>query len=135
MEKNQRFSEKYGGHDRWDWDADSATLTFSDAGRAKVRTFCSVVGTTEGDSWEWSWANRNIPADEKRDMERVHDFGAANGYEKLTAPFLEADEYTGWEMTAIAVHILQAPGSYRFPTERGYCYLLYRRVEVLDLPN
>ena len=30
MDKNRRFREKYGGHARWDWDPDSATLTFTD---------------------------------------------------------------------------------------------------------
>ena len=34
-------------------------------------------------------------------------------------------------MTSIAVHLLQAPGSYRFPTDDGYCYLVYR--EIVEL--
>jgi hypothetical protein len=32
-------------------------------------------------------------------------------------------------MTAIAVHVLNAFGSYRFPTERGHCYLVYRKIK------
>jgi hypothetical protein len=131
MEKNQRFKEKYGRHERWDWDCDSSTLTFSNAGQPKLRIQCSVVGTTQGDSWEWSWANSNIPAPEKRDIERVREFGEAERFDKLTSKFLDADEYTGWEMTAVAVHVLESPGYYRFPTEHGYCYLVYREIEEL----
>jgi hypothetical protein len=131
MEKNNRLREKHGQHERWDWDCDSATLTFSDAGQPKLRIQCSVVGTTQGDSWEWSWANSNIPAHEKSDIERVREFGEAEGFDKLTSKFLDADEYTGWEMTAVAAHVLGAPGSYRFPTEHGYCYLVYR--EIVEL--
>jgi hypothetical protein len=87
------------------------------------------VGSTEGDSWEWSWANQNIEERCKRDIARVREFGAANGFEKLTTAFLDADEYTGWEMTAIAAHVLDAPGAYSFPTEKGRCYLIYRKIE------
>jgi hypothetical protein len=131
IEKNERFEEKYGQLERWDWDYDSSTLTFSDGGVPKLRILVSVVGTTEGESWEWSWANGNFDPHTKRDIEKVREFGEANGYEKLTTAFLEADEHTGWEMTAIAVHVLQAPGSYRFPTEDGRCYLVYREIEEL----
>jgi hypothetical protein len=132
MRKNNRFREKYGEHERWNWDADSATLTFSNAGRPRLRVHCSVVGTTQGNRWQWSWANSNIPDDEKLDIERVREFGEAKGFDKVTSGFLEADEYTGWEMTAVAVHVLNSPGSYRFPTEHGYCFLAYRQVEEVS---
>ncbi len=144
MEKNNRFREKYGQHERWDWDTDSATLTFSNAGQPMLRVRCSVVGTTQGNQWEWSWANSNIPASEKLALEKVRAFGEANSclcpgggsafvaFDKLTSKFLDADEFTGWEMTAIAVHVLDSPGSYRFPTEHGYCYLIFREVEAVS---
>jgi len=85
-----------------------------------------------GSRWQWSWANSNIPDDEKLDIEKVREFGETKGFEKLTAKFLDADEYTGWEMTAVTVHVLKSPGSYRFPTEHGYCYLVYREVEEVS---
>lgn len=62
-------------------------------------------------------------------MEKLRDYGEANGLEKLTSRFLEADEYTGWEMTAVAAHVLDAPGAYSFPTDHGRCFLLYRNIE------
>jgi len=34
-------------------------------------------------------------------------------------------------MTAIAAHVLDSPGAYRFPTESGHVYLVYRNVEVI----
>ena len=64
-------------------------------------------------------------------MEKVRDFGEANGFEQLTSTFLEADEYTGWNMTAVAAHVLDAPGTYRFPTDDGHCYLIFRKIAVL----
>jgi hypothetical protein len=131
MEKNDAFFSKFGRHKRWDWDDSSATLIFSDATLPTVRVRCSMVGTTEGDSWQWSWANKNVPLLKKTDMEKVREFGETHGYEKLTAPFLVADEYTGWEMTAVTEHVLDALGGYRFPTDDGFCYLAFRSVEAV----
>jgi len=131
MEKNNAFFLKYGRHGRWDWDNSSSTITFSDPMLPTVRVHCSVLGTTEGNSWEWSWANENIPLHEKNDMDRVREFGEANGYEKLTTPFLAADEYTGWEMTAVTEHVLDALGAYRMPSDVGFCYVAFRKVEVI----
>ena len=131
MEKNDSFFLKYGRHRRWDWDDSLATLTFSDPALPTVQVQCSVVGTTEGDSWEWSWANKNISPHEKAGMEKVREFGETRGFEKLPTPFLVADEFTGWEMTAVTEHVLDALGGYRFPTEDGFCYLAFRNVEVV----
>jgi hypothetical protein len=129
MDKNKQFKDRYGTHARWDWDDVDVTLTFTDPISPALRIDVTVVGSTEGDSWEWSWANSNYAARSKRDMDSVREFGEANGYERLTSAFLEADDYTGWEMTAVAAHVLDALGAYRFPTDNGYCYLIYRKIE------
>jgi hypothetical protein len=50
IHKNARNEERYGKHNRWDWDQDYATLTFSDPNNSTLRIGVSVVGTTEGDS-------------------------------------------------------------------------------------
>jgi len=132
MEKNKRFQKRYGMHARWDWDPDTSTLTFTDPKKPTIRIDVSVVGTTEGDSWEWTWANRNFEPHTKLDMDKVREFGEANGFDKLTTAFLESDDYTGWAMTSVAAHILDAPGAYRFPRdEGGYCYLIYRKIEEI----
>jgi hypothetical protein len=131
MDKNDAFTRHYGDHAHWDWDDSSSTLTFSDPNLPTVRVHCSVVGSTEGNSWQWSWANKNTPPHAKLDMDKVREFGVENGYDKLTTPFLEADDYTGWEMTAVAEHVLNALGAYRFATDKGYCYLIYRKIEEI----
>lgn len=134
QDKNRRFSEKYGKYARWDWDDARSTLTFSDPEKPSIEIDVSIVGTTQGGSWEWSWANRNIPSANKLDVEKVREFGEAQGFEMLTSKFLEANEYTGWEMTAVTAHLLKALGTYRFPTDRdGYCYLVYRKIKVLTV--
>jgi len=133
MGKNERFDDVYGGRARWDWDEVAVTLTFSDPVKPAVRIEVSIVGSVEGDSWQWSWANKNYEEPSRIGMGTVRAFGEEKGFEKLTSKFLEADEYTGWEMTAVAAHLLNAPGAYRFPTDEGHVYLIYRKIEVIDL--
>ncbi len=132
IEKNDRNRELYGKHSRWDWDSDSAVLTLSDPEKATLLIDATIVGTTQGDSWQWSWANGNIPFHSKKDMEKVREFGEARGYMELSSRFLKADEYTGWEMTAVAAHVLDALGTYRFPTDHGHCYLIYRKIQKIS---
>lgn len=132
MDKNERIRECYGVHARYDWDDESATIIFTDPEKPTLRINATVVGTTEGDTWEWTWANKNFEPRTKLDIETVRTFGETNGFEQLTTAFLPADEHTGWEMTAVAAHILNAPGAYRFPTDDGYCYLVYRKIEEVD---
>ena len=50
--KNERFREKYGQHARWDWDDEHSTLTFSDPEKPTLDIGVSIVGTTEGNSWQ-----------------------------------------------------------------------------------
>jgi hypothetical protein len=129
MAKNDTIERQYGHHAHWDWDDTSSTVTFSDPKLPTVIVHCTVIGTTEGGSWQWSSANSNFPPNSKLDIDKVREFDEANEYEKLTIPFLDADEYTGWELTAVSEHVLDALGAYRFPTDNGYCYLVYRKIE------
>src|SRR5258708_27575319 len=52
----------------------------------------------------------------KMGIDEVLKFGEANSFHQLTSPFLDADEYTGWQLTAVAAHILNAPGADRKST-------------------
>jgi hypothetical protein len=123
MVKNDAFKRCYIDRPRWDWDDSSAILAFSGPDGPTVRIHCSVVGTTQGNKWQWSWTNKNIPLYAKIDVEKGREFGEKNGCEKLTTAFLKADEYTGWKMTSVTEHILEDPGAHRFPTDHGSCYL------------
>jgi len=129
MEKNEQFWKRHGRYKRWDWDDEAVTLTFSDPKKQTLRIQVTVVGTTKGNRWQWTWANRNFEERSRIGMEKVREFGEANGYKQLTTAFLDADEHTGWEMTSIASHVLKALGSYRFPTDEGFCYLVFRNIE------
>ena len=135
MEKNERVKEAYGWQERWDEGSEPGTLIFSNAAGPIWQARYSTVGTTVGDCWEWAWANPHIPDAEKKDIEAVIAFGEKWGYEQLTEAFLKADDFTGWTMSAVAAHILDAHCAYRLPTKSGFFYLVFREIGLVDAEN
>jgi len=117
MERNENWSEKFriGKWPRWDCDFETEALTFSADGRVQVVADIVVVGSVQGSRWEWAWGNPHMPAQSREKMTTVRDFGEEKHWENLTTLFLDSDEYTGWEFSAISAHILNADGIYRCP--------------------
>jgi hypothetical protein len=93
-----------------------------------VSLVLSLVGTTQQSRWQWSRANKNIPPHSKLATDEVRDVGEANGRERLTTPFLVADDYSGWKMRAMAEQFLDAMVASRFPTDYGICDYGFRTI-------
>jgi hypothetical protein len=112
---------------RWDYDLDRGTLTFSQDGQPKVVASIQVVSSTSLSSgtWLWSGANQSFPLCVTQKVETVRAFGELESLPELTQVKRAADEYLGWEMTAIAAKILGAKGAYRCPGENGFVYVIY----------
>ena len=125
MAKNEKWLRHYkiNSWPRWDYSMDEATLTFSEAGAPKVFCEMQVVGSTEGDSWEWSWGNKNYPDICKTRMLEVKELGAIKQWDQLTSLFLTNDEYLGWKCASIATHVLNGIFTYRCPHEGDFLYL------------
>jgi hypothetical protein len=129
MERNAEIEEKFhvGHYERWDYDQEKGIIVFSDAGVPKVRASFQAVGTESNktNTWMWAWANDSIDPSVKIAVEQVRSFGKKEGISKLIDSCWNCDEIDGWEMTALAVFLLNAKGSYRCPNENGYLYLLF----------
>jgi hypothetical protein len=115
---------------RWDYDLDRGILTFSQDGQPKVVASIQVVGSTSLSSgtWLWSWANQSFPPCVTKEVEKVRAFGELEDLPELAQATKPADEYLGWEMTAIAAKVLGAKGAYRCPWEKGCVYVIYSSV-------
>lgn len=135
--KQQQITEAYrlGDWERYDYDANARTLTFSDAGVAKVKAEITVLGTTGETDFLWGWANPSWPMLSVAGLRPVHTFGIENGVEELTTDLLSGDDLDGlgWMLAAIAVRILDAKGAYRAPTpEGGAVFLILRSIEFVS---
>jgi Family of unknown function (DUF6882) len=102
---------------RWDFDADDASMTFTDASRPPLRFAVTLVGSLSErtHTWMWSWANEHVDRRLVRDAWRLRHFAEVRGTPALAEGCYEADEVNAWEMTSVAAHLLGAPAVYRAP--------------------
>jgi len=128
MQLNENYHEQFriGDYERWFYDLERGTLTFSHHGVPHVVAAIQVVGSlsTRTSSWLWSWANESIPKEMSNAFLAVREFGQRHNVLKLTQDYWEATEDEGWEMSAVAVRVLGGKGVYRCPGESGFLFLL-----------
>lgn len=138
MDKQDVLRDQYGIGDypRWDYDVDAGTLIFSDQGVPKVIADIQVVGTTGSKDWLWGLRNSHWPDHITHDLEKVWQFGLDNGIEELTTPYLEDEDLNalGWEMTAVAVRVLDAVGAYRPQPDgkSGTVFFLFKSIRFAN---
>jgi hypothetical protein len=138
MDKQDEWQIAFGIKDlpRWDYDVETETLTFSKDGVVKVIADIQVVGTTGSKDWLWGWANDHWPKNVVKDFEPVILFGEEHGIMELIYGHVENDDlnHLGWELTAVAVRILNAVGAYRPKSEdsAGALFLLIKSVRFAN---
>ena len=117
IELNKAWMETYRINEwpRWDFSLEECTLTFSQGGKPRVICDMRAVGSVQGDFWEWSWGNKNLPDPCKDRLDGVRSFGEEKEWNKLTSLFLDNDEYLGWELASVTVHLLGGTAVYRCP--------------------
>lgn len=133
---NEAVNAKYGimAWERFDYDLNAGTLTFSHKGKARVVADIQVVGATS-DGFVWAWANANWwPQPVLEDVLKVRAWGEANGVAELTTPGLKGGNVTelGWALTAVAAKITGAKGAYRPMEGQKSLFFLYRDIRFVD---
>jgi hypothetical protein len=107
---NERVTQVFrlGEWERYDYDLERKTLTFSQNGVPRVIATIQVVGTTSesAGNWLWGWANGHLPNGVTQQMERVRAFGARESISELVTAYGDDSEGFGWAMTSIAARIL-----------------------------
>jgi hypothetical protein len=134
--KNAALERKYGlgTFARWDHDADSATLTFSNPGS----DFVLEAATTDIGSyslttmtWMWAWANDSQTEVERAKASRIKQLFARTGMRLFSDPHFDCDEYLAWELAAASVHQLDSLGCYRGPMGHLWVFLSVDSVAVV----
>lgn len=113
-------------YDEWYYDHGLGIFTFkSDKGNLYFRYVDIGTYSRNTKTWKWSWDNAHTPDRVKEGMEKVKSFGEENGFSRLTTGLIDADEYTGWEMTAIAAKLLSGMGAYKAPVDHLDAYFVF----------
>lgn len=133
--RNSRVETEFGigNLPRYEYDLFRRELWWGEIGAPKFRARATIVGSHSATSstWLWSWANPHFSDVPLGEIEKVRAFGEAEAITKLTEQQWPADEFDGWEMTAIAARLLESQGAYRSPSGNGFLYLLYDNLELI----
>lgn len=126
-----------GDFSRYEYDLFRGEIWWGEVGAPNIRGRVTVVGSlsTKSGTWLWSWANPRFSDVPLGEIRNVREFGSKEAIAKLTDAKWNAEEVDGWEMTAIAARLLEAEGAYRSPSETGFLFLLYDRLEHIPVAD
>jgi hypothetical protein len=123
---------KIGTYQNWFYDQKTGELTFSDNGVKKLIIDYEEVGSVSEvtNTFLWAWDNPHLTEKVKGEIGQVKEYGLKRKFEKLINPKWTADQYDGWEMTAIASYLLQAKGAYRVPTnnDKLFSFMIFKKI-------
>lgn len=140
-EQQAFFQKKYNldWYEDWFYDQLTGELTFSKNKIKKLIINYEEVGSVsfKSNTWLWAWDNPHLEEKIKSEITMVKEYGETRSFEKLTTPKWQADEYDGWEMTAISAYLMQAKGAYRVPSSDGslYSFMLFKEIRWADGAN
>ena len=124
---------KISTYENWYYDQLTGLLTFSDNGITKLIIEFEDVGSVSEvtNTFLWAWANPHTEEKVKSEIIKVKEYGIEHNFEKLITPKWTADQYDGWEMTAIAAYLLKAKGAYRVPAtddEKLFSFMIFKNI-------
>lgn len=127
---------KIDTYQNWYYDQLTGELTFSDSGVNKLIIDYEEVGSVSEvtNTFLWAWANPHVEQKIKSDIIKVKEYGQKRNFEKLIAAKWTADQYDGWQMTAISSYLLQAKGAYRVPTNNDtlFAFMIFKKIRWAD---
>lgn len=124
-------------YEDWFYDQLTGELTFSKIKKLIIRYESVGSVSFRSNTWLWAWDNPHLEEKIRSEITKVRDYGIKRDFGKLITPKWEADEYDGWEMTAISAYLMQAKGAYRIPASDNslYSFMLFKEIQWADGAN
>ncbi len=126
-------------YENWFYDQLTGELTFSDKGVKKLIIDYEEVGSVSEvtNTFLWAWANPHLEGRIKSDIIKVREYGHKRSFDKLVNSKWTADQYDGWEMTAISSYLMQTKGAYRVPhtDNKLFSFLIFKNIRWADTTN
>jgi hypothetical protein len=87
MDLNKQYQEEFkiGSYERWNYDLETATLTFSHEQVRRVVAQIQAAGSisNKSKSWLWSWANESLPDHVTDSILAVKEWGGAKQHTQV----------------------------------------------------
>ena len=101
------------------------TLQFKNDGKVELEFIVVPVGPWSGESnsWMWAWANDSVTEGLRLKAAKIKELSDITGNDIFNDEAFEADEYMAQQLTAAAVHHLDALGIYIAPYDKLKTFL------------
>ncbi len=119
--RQQRLEDVYrlSSWARWQLDPVTYKLRFgNEQGQNMVDADTVFVGSysTKAGTWKWGWSNFDLRPEDRAKSEKIRELTPLTGYGVFeNGDQMEIDEYTAFNLTAMALDHLQADGFFRVP--------------------
>ena len=106
-------------YDAYWFDQSSESIQFKKDGEVGLEFIVVPIGSwsSASNSWMWAWANDSITEELRLKAEEIKELSELTGYDIFETEAFEADEDFAHELTAIAIHHLDALGMYIVPLD------------------
>ncbi|SEW25185.1 hypothetical protein SAMN05421841_1839 [Chryseobacterium wanjuense] len=135
----EQFKEKINldSYKNWFYDGESELLRLYNSDEDEIYFRYVPIGTfsLKLRTWMWSWFNTSSIEKSKSQLLAIKEFGVQNNYEKLKEGTFPADEFDGWELSAICLHLLNGIGVYKVNSGELEKYMLLMQIENRDSPE
>ncbi len=120
-----------GAADSWNVDQTTGTIRWSFEDKT-AEAPAQILGSHNAGTgtWLWAWANESVLPPMRSDVERVREWGEANGQASLTRAKCEADESDALALAAIAFRLTEAAGFYRAHAGASTTFLTFGPVTI-----
>lgn len=114
-----------GNYERYWLNGDERTLDFITNDITEITFKINYIGTWshKNNNWMWAWANESMSDQIRVESSKLKELKDLTGYEIFNNNGFECDELMSMELTAMAVHQLNAIGMYRIPGVRSHLYV------------
>lgn len=119
-QKQSRFEARIYGCSKWSYSMESATISFGDQvfGVTAIGTYCS-----ERKTWLWGWANDTFSSAVRERSRMLQDIFKLTGFKVFVNPGIPGTQSDALDLTAMAVHQLDALGYFQSTIDGLTLYL------------
>lgn len=114
-----------GSYDDFFYDQERKVLQFINGNQELLEFYVLFIGTWSENcnTWMWAWENSNMTIDVRKEASVIKGLAETTGFNIFDTPSFECNEGDAYDITALAVHHLEAMGMYRVPEEDGHLFL------------
>lgn len=129
-ELNSKLTREFGigEEESWDVDQDTGQLRLTFERGAPVVADIQIIGTFNGNTFKWSWANPSVNSSLKQDAMTLREWGRKNGLHLFDQEKFPAHARDGAVLSALAAKQLNAEGTFEREMGESFIYFTLRRV-------